>query len=89
MASRGRAIKMLVVFTPGTVWWCVARDGDPQPGLCLIVCVSSFGEGLRSCGCCCRVLNAIAVPTGVVLGYHLLVHLSTWCNLRVFAHPDS
>ena len=30
------------------------------------VCVSSFGVGLRSCGCCCRVLTATAVPTGVV-----------------------
>ena len=30
------------------------------------VSVSSFGEGLAVCGCCCRVLTATAVPSGLL-----------------------
>ena len=41
------------------------------------VSVSSFGEGLAVCGCCCRVLTATAVPSGLLVDYREHVYLST------------
>ena len=43
------------------------------------VCLS-LGETLCS-GCCCRVLTATAMLTGVVLSYRVREYLTTWCNL--------
>ena len=74
LSDRDNEIWVMVRYVP--VAWCV--------------CVSSFVEGLRSCGCCCRVLTATAVPTGAVSCYTEFTRGSTMvssnnvaCNLRV------